>query len=74
MNGRYEEMSPSSLLYPDQQFEPLKLNESWAGRKLIAALSSLPQDHLSSSLDVGVFFAVIYIFYTTLNSVFTKQL
>lgn len=32
---------------------PLKLNESWAGRRLLEALSQLPPSNLSSSLDVS---------------------
>lgn len=32
----------------------IKLNESWAGRRLVEALSQLPPDNLSSSLDVSV--------------------
>lgn len=32
----------------------IKLNESWAGRRLVEALSHLPPDNLSSSLDVSV--------------------
>lgn len=35
-------------------FLPIKLNESWAGRRLVEALSQLPPDNLSSSLDVSV--------------------
>lgn len=37
-----------------EHFVPLKLNESWAGRRLLEALSQLPPHNLSSSLDVSI--------------------
>lgn len=40
---------------------PIKLNESWAGRRLIEALSHLPPQSLSSSLDVSWYWIVGFI-------------
>lgn len=42
-----------------EHFVPLKLNDSWAGRRLLEALSQLPPNKLSSSLDVSVVLFVI---------------
>lgn len=46
------EINKRDIIYSDN-FLPLKLNESWAGRRLIEALSQLPPSNFSSSLDVS---------------------
>lgn len=51
------EINKRDIIYSDN-FLPLKLNESWAGRRLIEALSQLPPSNFSSSLDVSTLFLI----------------
>lgn len=46
-------MSPNNELLHDQTIPPVKLSESWAGRRLVEALSHLPPADLNSTFDVS---------------------
>nr|XP_036217272.1 uncharacterized protein LOC106617256 isoform X1 [Bactrocera oleae] len=45
-------MSPNNELLHDQTIPPVKLSESWAGRRLVEALSHLPPADLNSTFDM----------------------